>query len=319
MTSVVAAALVLLLIGTAAIAVALMMTRKAQSGVAQRVDLVVGPNGGKAIADTSLTRLSQRTRNANAFVLSIFAVGMRRRWGVESGAIWLLLVSGVSAATLWIVMNIVLGTSAWIALLPAVVAAFMVPRLLIQREQSRAERQFMDVFADAIDTAVRMMRAGLPISAAIRFIGNTAPPPLSTVFATIADQTQMGVSLNQALEAASDQIGLSDFRFFVVAIAMQQATGGNLAVTLESLADIIRKRRAVRMKAKAASAEMRIAAYILGSMPFLMTGVLMIIQPGYLSPLIDDPRGHVVLGIAAGLLLLAFITMRKMMRSVANV
>ena len=56
------------------------------------------------------------------------------------------------------------------------------------------------------------------------------------------------------------------------------------------------------------------SAYILGSMPFLVTGVLLLIQPGYLAPLLTDRRGNILLAGALGGLILGFITMRQMMR-----
>ncbi|MDU6829336.1 MAG: type II secretion system F family protein, partial [Bradyrhizobium sp.] len=95
-------------------------------------------------------------------------------------------------------------------------------------------------------------------------------------------------------------------------------TGGNLTATLESLSDIIRKRRAARLKAKAATGEIRLTAYTLGAIPILTTGALLVVQPRYLTPLWTDPRGHLILVLAGALLLLSFLTMRKMMRSVTN-
>jgi tight adherence protein B len=72
------------------------------------------------------------------------------------------------------------------------------------------------------------------------------------------------------------------------------------------------------MKAKSATAEIRLTGYLLGALPFVTIGILLIVQPGYLDPLFADPRGHVILGMAAGGIVLSFVTMRQMMRSVTN-
>jgi tight adherence protein B len=72
------------------------------------------------------------------------------------------------------------------------------------------------------------------------------------------------------------------------------------------LSSIIRKRRALRQKAMAATAEVRLTAYILAAVPFVNVGALLLIQPDYLTPLVMDPRGHVILGIAAVLLGIGF-------------
>jgi tight adherence protein B len=82
------------------------------------------------------------------------------------------------------------------------------------------------------------------------------------------------------------------------------------------LSEIMRRRRAVRLKARAVTAEVRFSAYAIGSLPFFTTAALLVISPDYLTPLFDDPKGHFILGLAAGGLLLSAFTMRQMMRSV---
>ncbi len=121
--------------------------------------------------------------------------------------------------------------------------------------------------------------------------------------------------LDQAMAKTSEAVGNPDFRFFAVAVALQQSTGGNLAVTLETLSQIIRKRRAVRLKARAATAEVRISAIVLGAIPFFVTGALLFAAPTYLDPLFADPRGNIILGLAVLGLLLAGLTMRAMIRN----
>ena len=163
-----------------------------------------------------------------------------------------------------------------------------------------------------------MVRAGLPITAAVRTVALETSPPISTVFAAIADQLKIGVPIEKTLDESSAKIGLADFRFFTVAVGLQYATGGNLTQTLEILSDIIRKRRAARLKAKAATGEIRITAYTLGAIPLVTTGALIVIQPAYLVPLWTDPRGHFIIAMACAGLLAAFLSMRAMMRSVSS-
>jgi tight adherence protein B len=204
------------------------------------------------------------------------------------------------------------------AALGGVLAAFLVPRMLLLWEQGSAERQFRDRFPDAVDSIVRMLRAGLPMTAAVQMVGAEGVPPVSIVFTMIADQVKIGIPIEEALDTSSRQLGLDDFRFFAVTVMLQYSTGGNIAATFDMLSAIIRKRRATRLKARAATAEIRLTAYVLGSLPIVTAGILLLLQPGYLAPLFSDPRGHVILALAAGGLLLSFLTMRQMMRSVTK-
>ena len=132
----------------------------------------------------------------------------------------------------------------------------------------------------------------------------------------IADQVGLGVPFENAVESASERIGLPDFRFLAVALNVQHTTGGNLAATLENLSELIRKRRALRLKAAAATAEVRMSAYVLGALPIVTMGALLLFRPEYVVPLFYDRRGNYILAAAAILLMLAFLTMRQMVRRV---
>jgi tight adherence protein B len=235
---------------------------------------------------------------------------------MRSGGLKILGIAVVSAALVWFLGYRMLGNSAGLASGLAALAFVMIPRQLLKREQTRAENQFMELFPNAIEMIIRMLRAGLPIVTAVRAVGAESPPPFNTVFALITSQVDIGVPFERALDAVSSQMGLQDFRFFSVAVTLQYATGGNLAATLEILSDVIRRRRSVRLKGVAATAEVRISAYVLGGLPIFTIGALLILNPDYVAPLLYDHRGKYVLSAAAGLLALAFLTMRKLMRRV---
>jgi tight adherence protein B len=262
--------------------------------------------------------LKAKSRQFNEKLRRFFTLGSARTWGMKTGTAGLLSMIVVAGATVWLVTRIALGLPLVFAIPLTGVVAFLMPRAILLRQQKEVESQFTDLFPDAVVAISRMLRAGLPITTAVRSISHEAPPPVNDVFTLIADQIEIGAPIEDALDASSRHIGLPDFRFFAVAVVLQHATGGNLAATLEILADIVRRRRAVRLKARATTAEIRVSAYVLGALPFLIVGTLLIIQPGYLAPLVTDPRGHVILGLAVGGLLLAGLTMRQMMRSVTT-
>jgi tight adherence protein B len=52
----------------------------------------------------------------------------------------------------------------------------------------------------------------------------------------------------------------------------------------------------MKLKIKAISSEAKASALIIGALPFLMLGLLMMMSPDYVMPLFTDPRGHMMLG-----------------------
>ena len=311
-------ALVLLLFGVLVLTAALMMSRRRRLEMERRLNLVAGIRETLVTAETLGGLLKVRSKEFDVKVRRIFTIGIKRTWAMQINSLTLLLVAALSAGGVWILTYHFFDLSLLLSTAVSLFASFIVPRLLLSRQQKRTERKFIDLFPEAVDTVARMVRAGLPITAAMRTIAVDALPPVNTVFATIADQLRIGVPIEDTLDTSSREIGLPDFRFFTVAVALQYATGGNLSTTLDILSDIIRKRRATRLKAKAATGEIRITAYTLGGIPVLTIGALLVIQPGYLTPLFTDPRGHLIIGMACAAMMLAFLSMRMMMRSVTD-
>ena len=95
---------------------------------------------------------------------------------------------------------------------------------------------------------------------------------------------------------------------------MQRETGGNLAETLANFAEALRRRRQMRAKVRAMSSETRATTMILGGLPVVVIGLLMLTSPDYLRPLFRDPRGHILCGIAVAMLVTGVTIMNKMAR-----
>lgn len=311
-----AAVLALLLLSGGALASALLLSRRARLEREQRIALVAPPEAHAG--DAFGAWLTGRSHGLDVRLQRFFAAGTATVWGMRLGAPALIVLAVAAAAVAWALTRTVFGVPLWIAVPIVAGMGYLLPRVLLLRQQRKIMREFSDLFPDAVDAIARMLRAGLPVSSAVHSVGTEAPAPVNTVFVMVSDQMGIGTPIEEALDISSRYIAMPDFRFFTVAVVLQHMTGGNLAATLEVLSDIVRRRRAVRLKARATTAEIRVSAYVLGALPFFILIALLAVQPGYLTPLFVDPRGHIILAIAAGLLLAGAITMRQMMRSVTN-
>jgi tight adherence protein B len=130
----------------------------------------------------------------------------------------------------------------------------------------------------------------------------------------MSDSIKFGWTLEDALWDAAKRLDTPEFRFFCISLAVQRETGGNLAETLENLSDILRRRRQMQLKIKAMSSEAKASAIILGSLPFVMFGLIFFVNRGYVMQLFEDPRGLMM--VAGGLTILGIgcLVMMKMVR-----
>lgn len=206
------------------------------------------------------------------------------------------------------------GAPAALALLVGIAAGIGLPYLAVGWMAGKRMANFLKLFPDAIDLIVRGLKSGLPVSESITLVGQEVLDPVGSEFRHITDAVKLGQPLEVALIEATTRIPLTDFQFFVITLSVQKETGGNLAETLENLGQVLRKRKTLKLKIKALSSEAKASAYIIGSLPFLMFGVLLTMNYGYASTLYTDPRGIILVGCGFISYSLGIGTMAKMVR-----
>jgi tight adherence protein B len=175
---------------------------------------------------------------------------------------------------------------------------------LLALAQARYRARFLDIFPDALDLICRAVKAGLPVVEAMVVAGRDIADPVGSELRLALNEMQIGAEPQDALQRMADRIRVPDFRFYVVALALQRRTGGGLAETLTNLSAVIRARKALRLKARALSAETKASAFVLAILPFVLGALLYVINPALMSVLFTDPRGRFMLGI----ILLSIIT-----------
>lgn len=213
-----------------------------------------------------------------------------------------------------VITHQLMGGMLAISVLSGISAGLIFPHLMIGALISRRLKAFTAEFPEAIDLIVRGLKAGLPVPESIRNVGEEMKDPLGIEFRTAAEKIKLGLTIEDALKEIDERIPTPEYRFFVISISVQRETGGNLAETLENLSDILRKRRQMRLKIKAMSSEANASAMILGSLPFALFGILLLVNYDYVAVLFTDPRGHIMLGAALGSLGLGIAVMKKMVR-----
>ena len=131
-------------------------------------------------------------------------------------------------------------------------------------------------------------------------------------FKRVMDQVKIGIPVEEALRDAAERTGVPEYGFFTVALTLQGQTGGSLAETLDNLADVIRKRVALRLRAIALASEARTSAYILGALPVVTGLILSVVNLDYIRPLFTTRSGNYLLLTAIGLLGTAALVMRTL-------
>jgi tight adherence protein B len=185
-----------------------------------------------------------------------------------------------------------------IALLTGIIAT-IAPFAVVAFKRRRRLRKFEEHFPEALDLLGRAVRAGHAFTTGLEMIAKESSEPVAAEFRATFEEQNFGLPLRDALLNMTERVPLVDVRFFVTALLIQKETGGNLAEILDGLSRVIRDRFRIYREVKTRTAQGRLTAGILISLPPAMMLILGIINPHYMRILFDDPAGPMILGVAA--------------------
>jgi tight adherence protein B len=193
-------------------------------------------------------------------------------------------------------------------------ACMILPRMLVRRARQRRLVRIEKQLPEAADFIARALRAGHSFTNVLQIVGNELPEPLSGEFRIAREEINYGVPLNEALHNMAARVPLTDLRYMVIAVVIQRDSGGNLAEILGNISQIIRARLKLVAQVRVLSAEGRMSAWILGCLPFVVMGAMLVINPTYIALLWTDPVGVRVLWYAAGMIVIGVFWLRKVIR-----
>jgi tight adherence protein B len=285
--------------------------------IARRLQLMSG-NQGRGAERISILKLRRFGRHdvVDHLLQRLRFAHRLDRLLVQSGIAWsverFLLCSGAMAvAAIYLVTQ-------WpmpVPLRVGIVLLFAhVPLLLVRRARVRRLARIEEQLPDAADFIARALRAGHSFSNVLQIVGNELPEPLSGEFRIAREEINYGVPVGEALHNMAARIPLTDLRYLVIAILIQRETGGNLAEILTNIGHIIRGRLRLAAQVRVLSAEGRMSAWILGLLPFVVGGMLVLVNPAYVKVLWTDPMGIKLLWAALVMVIIGAIWLKKVIR-----
>ena len=237
--------------------------------------------------------------------------------GNRIGLLHLALAGFIAAAALLLFSLLLLGITPEKAAALCGAASLAAPVFLLRHSQRRYQNRFLDLFPDALDLIGRAVKAGLPVLDAMEVATQAIPAPVGSEFRRTLDEVRIGVEITTSLRHAAERVRVPEFRFYVVGIGLQNRTGGSLTDTLANLSHVIRRRKELRLKIRAFTAESKMSVMVLSALPFIAGGLQLLINYDLMVTLFTDPRGRFMVGLAlaslvSGTAVMAYIIKRAM-------
>ena len=172
-------------------------------------------------------------------------------------------------------------------------------------------RKFSDLLPEAVDLMSRGLRAGHSIQAVLEMVGNEIADPVGVEFRALHKEQTLGLPIRDAMMDLVDRVPVDDMRFLATAILLQKESGGNLAQILDKTASVIRERARLRGQLRIYTAQGRITGWILGAAPFIMFGLMNVLNHDYEKTLFSDPFGLKMVYFGLGMMVIGILAIRK--------
>lgn len=223
-------------------------------------------------------------------------------------------------ASLSLILGIAGGVVSWGALRMPVVSVIAVlffgylPYMKIRLDRTKRMARFEEQLPDAIDLMKRALRAGHPFASTLKLVADDMDKPVAEEFEMTFNDISYGSDVRRAMLGLLQRVPSVTVMALVTSILVQKETGGNLAEVLEQIAKVIRGRFKFQRKVRTLTAEGRMSAWVLATVPLVLFAVIWITTPSYLPTLVDDPRGHnmIIFGCISGCI--GIIWIRRIIR-----
>jgi tight adherence protein B len=208
--------------------------------------------------------------------------------GMETTPQKILGISAISAIACGMVLFLI-RQSAFDASLAAGLG-FLAPIWQVRRRRDKRIEKMRSQLADAFELMARVVRAGQTLGQALLAVADEFPQPISAEFAYCYEQQNLGLSPEVTFRDLTRRTGIIELKIFVLAVLVQQQTGGNLAELLTKLATVVRERYLIRGTIQTLTAEGRMQGWILAALPPLMLVLLLVLNPGYAAVHFQHPN-----------------------------
>jgi tight adherence protein B len=217
--------------------------------------------------------------------------------------------AAIAVAILIAVFNQSIGLSVFGAVLTA-----LGPYVYVKYLARKRMRKFLEQLPDGLDIMAQGLKAGLGLSQAQAYVAREMPDPIGTEFAVFMEELNLGLPIGEALKNFLERLPLPEMRLFSTALSVQREVGGSLAELLNNLADVIRERFRVEREINSLTAQNRMAAWVVCSLPPVLFAGMYTINPKMMNEVAASDIGWFMFMTAMILEITGILAFRRLLR-----
>ncbi len=297
-------------------------TASPRSSMERRLGRVIGESTGMEAAALNVEGLRHR-RTSNIPIIGAFVEG--RSWtgelaiALDRGDVKLTVAEYVAVRLFMALFGAVIpfllihGPFAILLMAIGALVGYMLPKLWLGRAQKKRVNKLDSQLPDTLTMLSNSLKAGFGLMQSMDLASKEMSHPIATEIKRTLQDINVGASTEGALQGLGTRSGSADFDIVVTAMLIQQSTGGNLAEILDNVAYTMRERIRIRGEIKTLTTQGVMTGFIIGGMPFFIAGIVTMLNPGYMDPLLTTTPGYIMLGGAVLLEAFGIMVIKKIL------
>lgn len=223
------------------------------------------------------------------------------------------LLCSLGAGAVTFLLTSIIGQPIAVSIIFALIALFC-PMMYLQIIIWKRLRKFLEQFPDGLDMISQSLQAGLGLTQSMVFVAREMPDPMGTEFSVFIEEVNLGLPLAEALKKFEERMNLPEVRLFNTALMVQREVGGSLAELLTKLSNIIRDRFRIERLIKSLTAQNRISAWTVCSVPPFLAVFMFLREPIMMNEMMQNPTGRAMLATALVLEVVGILVFRKVIK-----
>ena len=193
------------------------------------------------------------------------------------------------------------------------IVGFMAPLQWLKGKRNKRIERINAQLVDMLGMVSNSIKSGYGLMQSMEFAGSQLPAPLGLELRRMLREGTLGMTSEATLAAMGQRIDSKDLDLVLIAINIQRAVGGNLAEILDKVAYTMRERERIRGDIATLTSQQKLTGIVVGGLPFFMFAVFTVMNPEYMSVFFDENIGRLILVVAAGLEVLGYLAMKRIM------
>lgn len=286
---------------TTAVAAAIQFRTDARLATSLRLDRVAGRmaaewnlGGAMALRRSRLSSIAwvERVLGQLDLARSIDLSLVRADWGVRV-AEYMGMV-GVSVGIAFLLVMLV--TKSLLFALVGAVIGLVIPHFILKRAVSTRKKKLEKQLVEALVMISNALKAGFGLMQALDQASRQLEDPVAKELKQTIRDTQIGSSVEDAINNLGIRCGSYDLEIVVTAIIVQRNVGGNLSEILDNVAHTMRERERIRGEISTLTAQQRLTGFIIAGLPPVLGLGFTAMNASYMSLLVTESLGKMMIG-----------------------